>query len=415
MTVDFEPAAVGFDPQDPAFIADPYPVYARMRELGPVLYFPARDVYLLTGFAEVNAALRDKRLGRAYRHLYTDDEFGQSGPDPRWANFNTSERWSLLNLEPPDHTRLRRLVTKVFTARSIAGLRPQIEALARDHLASAIASTTSTTGFDLISDFAQPFSIAVICTLLGVPRRDGPRLLDWSHAIVKMYEFSTSDSERAGADVAAKEFVAYVHDLIDARRAHPENDLVSELVQVADQGEKLTLDEITSTVIVLLNAGHEATVNTLGNGMRALLTHPAQWARVTGGEVEPAVAIEEMLRWDAPLQLFERWVLGDGVSIGGRDFAVGERVAMMFGSANRDPARFPDPDAFDAARGDSTHIGFGGGLHFCIGAPLARLELEVSLALISRHAGLEIAVAPEYQPYFVIRGLGSLLLTGAVD
>lgn len=405
----FDPAAVGFDPQDPAFIADPYPVYARMRELGPVLYYPARDLFLLNGFTEVNAALRDRRLGRDYRHLYTDSDFGQSGPDPRWAAFNASERWSLLNIEPPDHTRLRRLITKVFTARSIAALRPAIETLAAKHLTAALGAGGDAP-IDLIVGYAQPFSVAVICTLLGVPLADGPRMLDWSHAIVKMYEFSTTDSERESADRAAGDFIAYVHQLIEARRAHPENDLISELVQVADEGEKLTVDEIVCTVIVLLNAGHEATVNTLGNGMRALLNHPDQWARVTSGEVAPAVVVEEMLRWDAPLQLFERWVLEEGVQFGGRTFAVGERIGMMFGSANRDPARFVDPDTFDAARGESTHIGFGGGLHFCVGAPLARLELEVSVSLLRDVPGLRIAAQPAYQPYFVIRGLDGLLL-----
>lgn len=405
MTVEFDPAAVGFDPQDPAFIADPYPVYHRMRELGPVLYYPARDLFLLNGFNDVNAALRDRRLGRAHRHRYTDQQFGRSGDDPRWAHFNASERWSLLNLEPPDHTRLRRLITKVFTARSIAALRPTIEVLATEHLAAAKADP-----FDLIAGYAQPFSVAVICTLLGVPLVDGPRMLDWSHAIVKMYEFAISDLERAAADRAAAEFIDYVHALIEARRTRPQNDLISELVQVADQGEKLTVDEIVCTVIVLLNAGHEATVNTLGNGMRALLAHPDQWSRVVDGEVAPAVVVEEMLRWDAPLQLFERWVLEDGVQIGGRSFAVGERIGMMFGSANRDPDRFVDPDVFDAARGESTHIGFGGGLHFCIGAPLARLELEVSVSLLKNIPGLRVARPPGYQPYFVIRGLDGLLL-----
>ncbi|MET3807680.1 unspecific monooxygenase [Nakamurella sp. UYEF19] len=408
MTVDLHPAAVGFDPQDPQFLADPYPVYSRMRALGPVLYYPARDVFLLTGFADVNAALRDRRLGRAYRHRYTDEEFGQSGPDPRWEHFNSSERWSLLNIEPPDHTRLRRLVTKVFTARSIAALRPQINSFAAHQLALA---TKDDGPFDLISGYAQPFSIAVICTLLGVPQQDGPRLLDWSHAIVKMYEFSTSDVERGNADRAAQDFIRYVHDLIAQRRQDPQDDLISELVNVADQGDKLSLDEIVCTVIVLLNAGHEATVNTLGNGMRALLGHPDEWDRVTSGEVEPAVAVEEMLRWDPPLQLFERWVLEDDVVIGGRTFTVGERIAMMFGSANRDPERFADPDRFDAGRGDSTHIGFGGGLHFCIGAPLARLELEASLALLRKQPSLRLASPPVYQPYFVIRGLENLMLT----
>jgi len=186
-------------------------------------------------------------------------------------------------------------------------------------------------------------------------------------------------------------------------------------VQVADEGERLTVDEIVCTIIVLLNAGHEATVNTLGNGMRALLKHPEEWSRVTQGEVEPSIVVEEMLRWDSPLQLFERWVLEDDVLIGGRSFAIGERIGMMFGAANRDPLRFPDPNRFDAARGDSTHIGFGGGLHFCIGAPLARLELEVSVALLRTLPGLRLVEEPSYQPYFVIRGLRALIVASAAD
>ncbi len=399
------PVASGFAPQDPAFIADPYPVFAAMRAAGPVLYYPPRDLHLLTRFADVNAALRERRLGRAYQHRYTPQEFGRPEPDARWPRFAESERWSLLNLEPPDHHRLRRLVTKVFTARSIAALRPEIEQICAQQLTDCLARGS----FDLIADFAQPYSVAVICTMLGVAVADGPRLLDWSHAIVKMYEFATPDDERAAADRAAGDFIDYVAALIAARRTDPRADLISDLVQVADAGDRLTEDEIIGTVIVLLNAGHEATVNTLGNGMRALLTHPDQWARVTTGEVATATAVEEMLRWDPPLQLFERWVLEDGVELGGRRFAVGERIGMLFGSANRDPERFPDPDAFDIGRGDATHIGFGGGLHFCIGAPLARLELEISLEALRIDApGIRLGVPPGYQPYFVIRGLTGL-------
>lgn len=400
-----DPVAAGFDPTDPAFLTDPYPVYQRLRTLGPVLPYPERGIHLITRFADVNACLRDRRLGRDYRHLFTDEEFGQQPPDPRWADFHRSERWSLLNLEPKDHTRLRRLVTKVFTPKSITALRDRIESLAEQTFSDCLAKGT----FDLITDYAQPYSVGVICTLLGVPPQDGPRLLAWSHAIVKMYEFSTPDSERALADRAAGDFIAYVSDLIEERRRRPQADLITDLVEVSDSGDTLTLDEIICTVIVLLNAGHEATVNTLGNGMRAMLRHPEQWQRVVDGEVDTLVAVEEMLRWDPPLQLFERWVLEDGVEIGGVTFGVGDRIAMMFGSANRDPDRFPDPDTFDVARGESTHIGFGGGLHFCIGAPLARMEIAVSLELLRRH-DLILVEDPEYQPYFVIRGLSRLLL-----
>ncbi len=410
--VDFDPAGVGFDPGDPDFIADPYPVFETMRDIGPVLHYPPRDLFLLTRFADVSAALRDRRLGRAYLHRYTADEFGYPDPDPRWQRWARSERYSLLNLEPPDHTRIRRLVTKVFTARAVAGLRPQIEEASATFLSAALGGGTA----DLIADYAQPYSVSVICALLGVPDTDGPRLLDWSHAIVKMYELAAVDTERERAERAAAEFIDYVRDLVAFRRSTPQQDLITELVQVADEGDRLTEDEIVSTVIVLLNAGHEATVNTLGNGMRALLTHPDQWNRIISGEVDPLTAVEEMVRWDSPLQLFERWVLEDGVQLGGRTFSVGERVGMLFGSANRDPDRFPDAAAFDIGRGDATHIGFGGGVHFCIGAPLARLELATSIAqLRDRVPGIRITTEPAYQPYFVIRGLRELLVSGSLQ
>ncbi|HOZ57072.1 MAG TPA: cytochrome P450 [Nakamurella multipartita] len=398
-------AELGFDPSSPEFLADPYPVYARLRAAGPILWHEQRQVHLITRFEPVHAALRDRRLGRAFDHRYRAADFGQPEPDPRWTRWAESERWSLLNLEPPDHTRLRRLVSAVFTPRAVRALRPVIEQYSDQTLGAARACGE----FDLIADYAQPFSVAVICTLLGVPVTDGPRLLDWSHAIVKMYEISTADAHRFAAERAAGEFIDYVTELIAQRRAAPRDDLISQLIGIADQGDRLTQDEIVGTVIVLLNAGHEATVNTLGNGMRALLRHPDQWARVVTGQVDPSIAVEEMIRWDGPLQLFERWVLDDGVEIGGRQLRVGDRIAMLFGSANRDPARFTDPDRFDIGRGDTGHIGFGGGTHFCIGAPLARLEVAVSLDRLRRDgAGLELAAEPEYEPFFVIRGLREL-------
>ena len=390
------PAAAdcGFAPSDPEFLADPYPVFARMREAGRAFDYPARGVTLLTRFADVHAALRDRGLGRA------PVEAAPRGP---YTRFEASERWSLLNLEPPDHTRLRRLVTKVFTARSVAALQPRIEELAQRQL--------STLGheFDVLTAFAQPYSMAVICTLLGVPQDNARQLLDWSHAIVKMYEFATPEAEKRAADTAAGDFIDYVREVIADRRAHPADDLITELVTVSDAGDTLTEDEIIGTVIVLLNAGHEATVNTMGNGLRALMLHPDQWQRLRTEDVPASVAVEELLRWDAPLQLFERWVLRDGLELAGQQFQRGERIAMMFGSANRDDERFPAAAAFDVGRGESTHIAFGGGLHFCIGAPLARLELSVALERLPT-LDLELAQMPTYQPYFVIRGLSELRL-----
>lgn len=397
-----------FDVDDPAFIADPYPVLGALREATPIFRNERTNQWVLTRFAEVHETLRHRGLGRAYTHLYTHAELGHGEPDPRWADFHQHEAWSLLCLEPPDHTRLRRLVAKVFTPRAVAALRPNIEGYSNELLEHCRQLGT----FDLLGDYAQPYSVAVICSMLGVPRSDTQLLLDWSHAIVKMYELSTTDEVRAAANRAAGEYIAYTRDLIAEKRRNPDGLLVSELVRVEDEGDSLTEDEIVSTTMVLLEAGHEATVNTLGNGVRALMKHPAEWARLVTGEVDGKTAIEELLRWDAPLQLFERWVLEPGVEIAGQRFDVGDEVVMLFGSAERDPRRFDDPDRFDVGRGDTAHIGFGGGIHFCVGAPLARQELAVSLdGLVAAFPTLTMVEQPEYHPTFVIRGLKRLLVS----
>ena len=398
-------ALARFRPSDPAFVADPYPVLSALREAAPVFRNESTGQWTLTRFSDVFETLRDRRLGRSYTHLYSHAAVGRPEPDSRWSAFHQHERWSLLCLEPPDHTRIRRLVSKVFTPRSVAALRPTIEGLADELLDRCVEQGS----FDLLADYAQPYSVAVICSMLGVPRSDTRALLDWSHTIVKMYELSTPDHVCQAADRAAAEYIAYTKDLIAEKRRRPDGLLVSELVAVEDEGDVLTEDEIVSTTMVLLEAGHEATVNTLGNGTWALLRHPAEWSRLVSGEVEARTAIEELLRWDPPLQLFERWILEDDVVIADQSMRRGEEVAMLFGAAQRDPRRFVDPDRFDVGRGDQAHIGFGGGVHFCVGAPLARQELAVSLdGLVRRCPDLALAEEPKYHPNFVIRGLESL-------
>jgi cytochrome P450 len=396
-----------FDVENPEFIADPYPVLSAIREATPIFRNPRTGQWTLTRFADIAETLRDRRLGRAYAHLYSHERFGRTEPDPRWSSFQQHERWSLLSLEPPDHTRLRRLIAKVFTPSAVAALRPAIEQFSDELLDACEAKGT----FDLLADYAQPYSVAVICSMLGVPRSDTQLLLGWSHDIVKMYELSTTDEVRENANRSAAEYIEYTRSLIAEKRRRPDGLLLSELVRVEDGGDTLTEDEIVSTTMVLVEAGHEATVNTLGNGLRALMHHRGEWERLVRGEVEARVAIEEMLRWDAPLQLFERWVLTEGVEIAGQQLAVGDEVAMLFGSAQRDPRRFPDADRFDVSRGDASHVGFGGGIHFCVGAPLARLELEVSvLGLATRFPELSLAKEPTYQPTFVLRGLIALVV-----
>jgi cytochrome P450 len=376
-----------------------------------VHYDERLDRFLVTRHADVRACLRDRRLGRNFRHVGTEDEFKAEPLDPRWQAFWDVERWSLLFLEPPEHTRIRKLVAAAFTPRAVESMRGPAETLARELLDECLERGR----FDLLYDFAQPYSITLICRLLGVPTDRHRDLLDWSHRHVKMYEFDTTEEQAQSATRAADEFREYVLELIADRRRSPRDDMVTALVEARVDGGRLSDDEIVSTVVVLLNAGHEATVNTLGNGVRALLGSPAQWQRLVRGEVPAASAVEELIRFDPPLQLFERWVLEDGVEVAGTPIARGEVVSMLFGSANRDPRVFEQPETLDVGRSNAAeHIGFGGGIHVCIGAPLARIELEASLRTLAERAPqLELAAEPVRVPAFVIRGFRAVELVTA--
>jgi cytochrome P450 len=357
----------------------------------------------------VRACLRDRRLGRNFRHVGTEAEFKADPLDPRWQPFWDVERWSLLWIEPPEHTRIRRLVAAAFTPRSVEAMREPAARKARELLEPLIGRGS----MDLLYDFAQPYSIALICEWLGVPTDNHRDLLDWSHAMVKMYELDTTEEQAVAANRAASEFRDFTLELIAERRRAPRDDLVSGLVEARVDGGRLSEAEIVSTVIVLLNAGHEATVNTLGNGIRALMHHRDEWQRLLDGSVRPAMAIEELLRYDPPLQLFERWVLEDGVEVANVPIPRGEKVSMLFGAANRDPRVFVEPDVFDVGRDNaSEHIGFGGGIHVCIGAPLARIELEQALAaLVELCPNLELRSEPRRTPAFVIWGCESVDLS----
>jgi cytochrome P450 len=394
--------ALDFDPADAAFVADPYPQLDALREAGPVHRDERLDRWFVTRHADVRAWLRDRRLGRQFRHLGSETEFKAEPLDPRWQAFWDVERWSLLFLEPPDHTRIRKLVASAFTPRAVESMREPAESLADQLLGRCLDRGR----FDLLYDFAQPYSITLICRLLGVPVDRHRDLLEWSHRHVRMYEFDTTEDEAASATAAAAEFRDYVLGLIAERRRSPRDDLVTALTRARVEGTALSDDEIVSTVVVLLNAGHEATVNTLGNGVTGLLRHREQWRRLVDGEVPPTAAVEELIRWDPPLQLFERWVLEHGVEVAGTAIPRGEVIAMLFGAANRDPRVFARPDRLDVGRANAAdHIGFGGGIHVCIGAPLARIELAASLrALVERAPRLELLAEPVRTPAFVIRG-----------
>lgn len=389
------------DLNDSSFIQDPYPTLNALRESAPVVSDEAAGLSLITRHEDVRACLRDRRLGRVYDHVTTAEEIGAAPRDPKWEAFWKVEKHSLLELEPPDHTRLRRLVSKAFTVRAVEAMRQPAMSLA----ARLLSEAKERNQIDLIADFSQPYSVGIISELLGVPSEDKQDLLDWSHRMVKMYELDTSNDQAQQAASAAANFDSYVRGLIHFHRTEPRGGLIGELVHAEVDGERLTVEEIVSTVIVLLNAGHEATVNTMGNGMTGFLSNRDEWHRVIDGWVPASVAAEEMLRWDAPLQLFERWVLADDVEVAGTKFGFGDRIGMLFGSANRDPRAFDDPDQFKAARHATHHIGFGGGTHHCLGAPLARLELDVAVtALAKRAPRMELVEPPIRQNAFTIHG-----------
>jgi cytochrome P450 len=399
---------LSLDPSDPGFLEDPYPTLNRLREAAQVFYDAERARWFVTRHEDVRACLRDKSLGRNFRHVMAPEEIGVPPLDPRWQRFWDTERWSLLWLEPPDHTRIRKLVAAAFTPRAVEALREPSHELASELLEPLAAAGE----MELLYDYAQPFSIAVICRMLGVPLDRHRDMLDWSHRMVKMYEFDVPLEAATAANRAAEEFRDYVVELIRDRRSHPQDDMVSALVEARVNGERLTEDEIVSTVIVLFNAGHEATVNTLGNGTLAFARHPAQWQRVVSGEVPASTAIEELIRFDPPLQLFERWVLTDDLAVGDVPIPRGAKISMLFGAANRDPRVFERPDEFDVGRENAgQHIGFGGGIHVCIGAPLARIELETSVDVLRRSwPDFHLTDEPRRTGAFVIWGLEGLRL-----
>jgi cytochrome P450 len=391
------------DPADPAFLADPYPAFAALRAQGPVHWHEGLGLFLAVSHAACDAVLRERGLGR----LWKDRE-----PAAELAAFNLLHRTSLLENEPPTHTRLRRLVAAAFGRGHVERMRPWIAALARqrvDDLAQAIASWGRA---DLLAVVAEPLPVDVIAELLGVPAADRSLLRPWSNAIVKMYEYDVPQAHRAAAEQASGAFVAYLRNLVAERRAAPRtDDLVTDLVQASDGSDRLSEDEVVGTCVLLLMAGHEATVNVVGNGLNALLRRRDQWDRVVERDDLVVPCSEEMLRYDCALQLFERTATEDVVVVGTMVRA-GQKIAALLGAANRDPAVFGEPDAFDAGRAPNPHLAFGAGIHFCLGAPLARVEIQsVVAALRARLPRVVLAEEPQRRPELVIRGLERLEVT----
>ncbi|MGW4866392.1 cytochrome P450 [Streptomyces chartreusis] len=398
------PSALAFDPWDPAFLADPYPAYAELRARGRVHYYEPTDQWLVPHHADVSALLRERRLGRTYQHRFTHEDFGRTAPPPEHEPFHVLNDHGMLDLEPPDHTRIRRLVSKAFTPRTVEQLKPYVRRLAGELVAGLVEAG----GGDLLTDVAEPLPVAVIAEMLGIPESDRGQLRPWSADICGMYELNPSPETAEKAVRASVEFSDYLLELIAARRKEPGEDLISGLIAAHDEGDRLTEQEMISTAVLLLNAGHEATVNATVNGWWALFRNPGQLSALRADHSLIPSAIEELMRYDTPLQLFERWVL-DEIEIDGTTIPRGAEVAMLFGSANHDPEVFEAPAALDLTRKDNPHISFSAGIHYCIGAPLARIELAASMsALLEQAPTLRAAAEPDRKPNFVIRGLEGL-------
>jgi pimeloyl-[acyl-carrier protein] synthase len=389
-----------FNPFDPEVVADPYPSYHRLRASDPVHRHPL-GFYVLTRYDDVAAFLRDPRFGKSGYEALFESRFG-TGAEGAWLAS------SMLFRDPPDHDRLRALVGKAFTPRMVEGLRPRIRQLV-DGLLDLVAPART---MDVIGDLAYPLPVAVISEMLGVPTADAPSVKEWSRDIARALDAIALPVEpdvMARGKAAAVCMVEYFRDLTAERRRRPGPDLLSALVEAEEAGDHLSERELLATCVLLYVAGHETTVNLIGNGMFALLRHPAEWRRLQEDPGRVPAAVEELLRYDGPVQRTGR-IARAAVEIGGVEIAAGTLVLGLLGAANRDPAHFPDPDRLDVTREEPRHLAFGYAVHYCLGAALARLETQVTLgALLERCPGLTLATeAPVWRHSTTLRGLDAL-------
>ena len=386
-----------FDPRSPAFRANPYPFYDMLRAFAPIFYWQPWGMWFLTTHEDCHALLRDDRFG----HLPLSVA---AAPPSQRALWQMQTNW-LLTMNPPDHTRLRGLVQKAFTPRAVAQLRATIQRLT-DALIDRMAEKEQV---DVIADLAYPLPVAVICEMLGVPLADQGLFHAWSAALVRSLDLTDEPAVYNRASVAAAEMTAYFDALLAERRAQPQTDILSALVAAEEAGDRLTTEELFGTCALLLVAGHETTVNLIGNGTLALLRHPDQWQRLHNEPGLIASAVEELLRYDSPVQLTSRAALTD-VTYKGQRFPRGTFVTFLLGAANHDPAVFADPTRLDVGRANNRHLAFGGGIHYCLGAPLARLEGEIALGTLARRLPT-LALAggpPVYRDNVALRGLEAL-------
>ena len=391
---------------DKEFLVDPYPALAEARAVGKPFWHEPTGMFLAARHADANAVLRAKTLGRI---------FTPKTPETEWHDFNYLHSDSILDSEPPKHSRLKSLVSKAFNPRTITALTPDIERITQSLLEDCAEKLERNGTFDVLTDFAEPLPVKVIAHMLGFPDTDEHLLRPWSQSIVKMYEVNPTETHKAEARAAATEFADYVHGLMELRKSDPGTDLISTLAAAEKDGERLSVEELIATCVLLLNAGHEASVNGFGNGIVAVLRRPAVMQPLRDDPHAVArTALEEFLRFDSPLQLFERTATTD-TEINGVLVREGQKIAALLGAANRDAEVFANADSMDLTRETNQHIAFGAGIHFCIGAPLARLEMAISLpALIERFPGLELAGEPTRRPTFVLRGYDTVMVSANI-
>jgi cytochrome P450 len=391
------------DFNNPSFVADPYEQLKALRDIGKPVWHEGMQIFLAARHSDANDVFRNKSLGR----IFTD-----KSPEFEWETFNWLHSDSILDSEPPKHTRLRSLVAKAFNRNKIEGMRPAVERITTQLLDAIDEKVKSGENFDLIADYAEPLPVKIIADLLGFPESEEHLLRPWSQSIVKMYEVNPSQQYQIEAKKAAGEFAEYVRNLAEHRKTNPGQDLITDLAMVEENGEKLNSHELVATCVLLLNAGHEASVNAFGNGMVAALQRPDQAELLRkNSRAITETALEEFMRFDAPLHLFERTATTD-TELGGVKIEKGQKIAALIGSANRDSSVFERADEMDLTRDPNPHIGFGAGIHFCLGAPLARLEMSVSLpALWEKYPNMQLAGTPVRRPTFVLRGYESVSIS----
>jgi pimeloyl-[acyl-carrier protein] synthase len=392
-------ADIQFNPMAPEFVVDPYPTYHRLRAEDPVHHSPL-GFWVLTRYADVIAMLRDPRLTKEPIAAFVAARFGMAVPPGLGL--------SMLDRDPPDHTRLRGLVSKAFTPKALESLRPHIQGI----VDGLLAKVEGRGEMDLIEEFAYPLPVRVICEMLGVPVADHERFKQWGLDIARGLDaiMLPPDSEVAQRSMAGRRaLAAYFRELIAERRAAPREDMLSALIAAEEAGDKLNEDELMATCLLLLVAGHETTVNLIGNGSLALLRHPAELRKLRDNPGLITSAVEELLRFDGPVQRTAR-IPSEDITIGDHTIPKGEMVMPFLGAADRDPAQFPDPDRLDITRGDNRHIAFGMGIHFCLGAPLARMEGQIAInTMLQRLPKLALAIdKPEYRQSLTLRGLQAL-------